>query len=191
MSHHSSSKPVVSYSLTQFNHITTIAHNCILGGGIQASGTASALTTGSHLVVGGLFVQLFFFGCFIAVAVHFDVAMHKVPTTRAQSGAVPWRKHLLTLYFASVLVMIRSIFRVVEYLQGFSGYLLSHEIYLYIFDAVLMFCVMVMFNVVHPSEVVALVEGGKMAKRGWKMDSIVGYHQHQRIASGNSGRAFV
>jgi hypothetical protein len=25
-----------------------------------------------------------------------------------------------------------------EYLQGFSGYLLSHEVYLYIFDTVLM-----------------------------------------------------
>lgn len=104
---------------------------------------------------------------------------------------MPWRKHLVTLYAASVLVMIRSIFRVVEYLQGFSGYLLSHEYYLYIFDALLMFCVMVMFNVVHPSEVVALVEGGKVAKRGWKMERIVGYHQHQRIASSNSGRAFV
>jgi hypothetical protein len=161
------------------------------GGGIQASGTESALKTGSRLVVGGLFIQLFFFGCFIAVAVHFDIAMHKVPTTRAQSSDVPWRKHLIILYAASVLVMIRSIFRVVEYLQGFSGYLLSHEVYLYIFDAVLMFFMMVMFNIVHPSEVVALVEGGKVAKRGWKMDTIVGYQQHQRIASGNSGRAFV
>lgn len=104
---------------------------------------------------------------------------------------MPWRKHLIILYSASVLVMIRSIFRVVEYLHGFSGYLLSHEYYLYIFDAVLMLCVMVMFNVVHPSEVVALVEGGKMAKMGWKMESIVGYGQHQRIASGNSARAFV
>lgn len=87
--------------------------------------------------------------------------------------------------------MIRSIFRVVEYLQGFSGYLLSHEAYLYIFDAVLMFCAMVIFNIVHPSEVVALVEGGKAAKRGWKMEEIVGYQQHQRVASSNSGRAFV
>ncbi|KAL5352442.1 hypothetical protein ACLOAV_002390 [Pseudogymnoascus australis] len=129
------------------------------GGGIQASGTESALKTGSRLVVGGLFVQLLFFGCFIAVAVHFDIAMHKVPTSRAQSGAVPWRKHLIVLYAASVLVMVRSIFRVVEYLQGFDGYLLSHEYYLYIFDAILMLGVMVMFNVVHPSEVVALVEG--------------------------------
>lgn len=119
---------------------------------------------------------------------HFDVAMHKVPTSRAQS-AVPWRKHLITLYAASVLIMIRSIFRVVEYLQGFSGYLLSHEVYLYVFDSVLMLCVMVMFNVVHPSEVVALVGGGKAAKKGWKMETIVGYHQ--RLPSDNSERGFA
>lgn len=104
---------------------------------------------------------------------------------------MPWRKHLIALYCASVLIMIRSVFRVVEYLQGFSGYLLSHEYYLYVFDAVLMLGVMGLFNVVHPSEVVALVKGGKMAKRGWMMESVGGYHQHQRIESGNSGRAFV
>jgi hypothetical protein len=73
--------------------------------------------------------------------------------------------------------MIRSVFRVVEYVQGFSGYLLSHEVYLYIFDSTLMFCVMAMFNFVHPSEVVALVNGGKAAKRGWKMERLVGFQQ--------------
>jgi hypothetical protein len=133
-------------------------------------------------VVGGLFVQLFFFGCFIAVAVHFDVVMHKVPTSYAQSVVV-WRKHLVILYIASVLIMIRSIFRVVEYLQGFSGYLLSHEVYLYIFDSVLMLCVVIIFNIVHPSELVTLVKGGEAAKKGWKLKRINGYHQ--RILSEN------
>jgi hypothetical protein len=153
-----------------------MAHNRIPGGGIQASGTQSGLANGSHLVVGGLFVQLLFFGCFIAVAMHFDVVMRKVPNPQARR-AVPWRKHLAALYAASVLIMVRSIFRVVEYVQGFSGYLLSHEVYLYMFDSLLMFCVMVIFNVVHPSEVVALVNGGKAAKKGWKMERIVGFHQ--------------
>ena len=122
------------------------------------------------------------------MAIHFHVGMIKVPTSRAQS-TVPWRKHLNILYAASVLIMIRSIFRVVEYLQGFSGYLLSHEVYLYIFDAILMLFVMVILNVFHPSEVVALVNGGKAAKNGWKMERIVGYHQ--RVASENSGRGFA
>tara|TARA_R110002060_G_scaffold984_5_gene2271 strand:+ start:888 stop:1130 length:243 start_codon:yes stop_codon:yes gene_type:complete len=65
----------------------------------------------------------------------------------------------------------------IEYIQGFDGYLLSHEVYLYIFDAVLMLAVMVIVNVVHPSEVIALIKGGNVAKKGWKMERIELYHQ--------------
>jgi hypothetical protein len=155
----------------------------IKGGGIQSGGTASNLSTGSHIITGGLFVQLLFFGCFIAVAVHFDLAMHRMPTSTSRT--VPWRKHLITLYVGSVLIMIRSIFRVVEYIQGFDGYILSHEAFLYIFDAVLMLAVMVIFNMVHPSEVTALMNGGKKAKNGWKMERVVGWHQ--RVESDTSG----
>jgi len=65
----------------------------------------------------------------------------------------------------------------VEYLEGFSGYLLSHGVYLYLFDSVLMLCVMVIFNIVHPIEVVALVSGGKAVKKSWEMERIIGYHE--------------
>ena len=51
------------------------------------------------------------------------------------------------LYAASGLILVRSIFRVVEYLQGNKGYLISHEIFLYIFDTVLMAAVMVLFAI--------------------------------------------
>ncbi|KIL86244.1 hypothetical protein FAVG1_10641 [Fusarium avenaceum] len=161
-----------------------VAHDGILGGGIQSSGTESSLDTGKYIIVGGLLVQILFFGCFIAVAVHFYLAMKKVPTARAQ-GDTPWRKHLMALFIGSALIMVRSLFRIIEYLQGFSGYLLSHEVYLYIFDALLMLAVMVLFNVLHPSEVVASVRGGNV-KRGWKMRKIVGYHE--RDASDDSER---
>lgn len=153
-----------------------MVHDDIAGGAIQASGTENALNMGKNLIIAGLFVQLFFFSCFISVAIHFDIAMHKVHNNRAQSGVLL----LVTLYLANVLIMIRSVFRVVEYLQGFSGYLLSYELYLYIFDAVLIWCVMVLFNLVHPSEVVA--------RRGWKMEKIVGY---QHVASDNSAGGFA
>ncbi|KAH7330413.1 RTA-like protein [Rhexocercosporidium sp. MPI-PUGE-AT-0058] len=158
------------------------------GGGIQSSGTASALKTGTHIIIGGLVVQIMFFACFIIVAIHFHRAMATDPMQRSQS-AMPWRKHLITLYLVSVLIMIRSVFRVVEYVQGFSGYLLSHEAYLYIFDAVLMFAVMAILNLVHPSEVAAYMNGGNVAKMGWKMERITGFHQ--RVMSDNSGRAMA
>ena len=47
--------------------------------------------------------------------------------------------------------MIRSIFRVVEYLMGNNGFLLRHEYFLYIFDAALMTLLMLGFLFVHPS----------------------------------------
>ena len=65
---------------------------------------------------------------------------------------MPWEKHMYTLYFVSLLIMIRSIIRVIEYSQGNAGYILSHEIFLYIFDGTLMFIVVAVFNVLHPSE---------------------------------------
>lgn len=69
---------------------------------------------------------------------------------------LPWKRHMFALYIASTLIMIRSIFRVVEYVQGNNGYLLQHEVYLYIFDGLLMFSVMCLFNWVHPAEVTDL-----------------------------------
>ena len=63
------------------------------------------------------------------------------------------------LFGTSFLIMVRSVFRAVEYLQGNGGEILAHEAYLYVLDALLMLIVMVIFNVVHPSEAVGF--GGK------------------------------
>ncbi|TLS30043.1 hypothetical protein PpBr36_02241 [Pyricularia pennisetigena] len=128
------------------------------GGGYQAVGTLEALQNGSNIIIAGLFVQLFCFGCFVVVSVAFHMAINKQPTGRSASD-IPWRKHLKALYLGSALIMVRSIFRVVEYLQGFNGYLLSHEAYLYVFDALLMMCAMMWFNWVHPGEMLSAVLG--------------------------------
>ncbi|KAF5685916.1 RTM1-like protein [Fusarium denticulatum] len=128
------------------------------GGGYQSSGTIEALRAGAKLIIGGLFVQLLFFGVFIVIAIAFHRAISANPTARSSSG-LPWQKHMLALYIGSFLIMVRSIFRAVEYLQGFDGYLLKHEAYLYIFDACLMFFVMILFNYFHPSEITEILNG--------------------------------
>lgn len=48
---------------------------------------------------------------------------------------------------------------------------------MYIFDAVLMLVLLAVFNVMHPSEVVALLSGGKAMKQGWKMREITRYNE--------------
>ena len=85
------------------------------------------------------------------------------------------------LYIGSGLIMVRSAFRAIEYLQGFDGYLLSHEVYLYIFDAVLMVLAMALFNYVHPSEVVELIA---QDQREYKMGALSQHFpRHQRLHS--------
>ncbi|PTB38458.1 hypothetical protein M441DRAFT_146321 [Trichoderma asperellum CBS 433.97] len=112
---------------------------------------ADFLNLGEKIIIAGLFAQIVFFGFFIVVAITFEVRF-----TRHQAALslklAKWKKHMYTLYVGSLLIMVRSIFRVVEYLMGNNGFLLRHEYLLYIFDATLMFLVMVLFLWVHPGQ---------------------------------------
>lgn len=56
------------------------------------------------------------------------------------------------LYIVSALIMVRSIFRVVEYIMGHDRYLLKNEWTLYVFDATLMFGVVVMLGWRYPDD---------------------------------------
>ncbi|KAL6228649.1 RTA1 like protein-domain-containing protein [Aspergillus navahoensis] len=123
------------------------------GGSIQSSGNLESMKNGEHIIVVGLFVQIFFFGFFTITASHFYWKIKKYPIPRSCTPDIPWSKHLHVLHLASFLIMVRPISRLTEYLQGNNGYLCHHEIYLYISDALLMFITMVTFNVVHPQEV--------------------------------------
>lgn len=128
----------------------------------MASGSQDSATTGEHIIIGGLLVQILFFSFFIIVAVVFHIRMQKVPTSKVLSSdttAHVWRKHLFALYGGSLLILVRSVFRLIEYAQGNDGYLISHELFLYVFDALLMLLTTVLFAVTHPSEVNAMLRG--------------------------------
>jgi hypothetical protein len=127
--------------------------NLFLGGGIMSSGTPSNLSLGQNIIIVGLAIQLIFFGFFIVVSGLFHKRMGAYPTAASFSIRVSWRRHLLALYAVSVFIILRSIFRVAEYVQGSDGELLRHEVYLLSFDAALMWILMVILNVVHPGEV--------------------------------------
>ena len=81
---------------------------------------------------------------------------------------LPWQKHLVNIYAASVLVLIRCVFRLIEYAMGMDAYLYTNEWPTYVFDTLLMIIVMVAFAVIHPSEVKALLAG-----RGLVMSKVI------------------
>jgi hypothetical protein len=102
---------------------------------------------GEKIIIAGLFVQIAIFGFFVVTALLFHSRIVKNSHTGTSQGPVAWKRHLYVLYVTSALILIRSIFRVVEYLQGNNGYLISHEVFIYVMDALLMAIVMVIFAV--------------------------------------------
>ena len=80
------------------------------------------------------------------------------PSRTVDISQLPWKRHIFVLYVTSILILIRSIFRAAEYIQGQDGYLLSKEVFLYAFDAALMLIVMVLFNMIHPSQITELYQ---------------------------------
>lgn len=120
------------------------------GAGYMAAG--SGTKTGEIIVIFGLVVQIAFFGLFVVSAVLF----HKRYNARLGARAsFDWEKIMLMLYITSALILVRSIFRIIEYAAGSDGYLLANEWPLYIFDAVLMVAVMAVFYVWYPNDLQA------------------------------------
>lgn len=122
---------------------------------MASSKTLESFKTGEDIIIGGLFAQLIFFGLFVLVASLFHRRILRQPTPRSRTVAVPWQRYLFVLYAVSGLILVRSIFRVVEYIQGFDGSLQGTEAWLYGFDATLMFLTMVLLNVFHPSRIIS------------------------------------
>ena len=106
---------------------------------------------GKHLVVLGLLLQIVFFGIFIVTSSIFHFRLQRSPTPSSTYNN--WKPHIYTLYAASILILIRSVFRVIEFSGGNDGLLLRNELFLYIFDAMLMTGVTVAFNAIHPGVV--------------------------------------
>ena len=101
----------------------------------------------------GLGIQVAFFAFFIVVTIIFHLRITRNPTTKSMAVATPWSKFIWILYLVSVLIMVRSVFRMAEYAQGNNGSLLQKEAYVYVLDATLMFVVAAVFAVYHPGDV--------------------------------------
>ncbi|GIK00890.1 hypothetical protein Aspvir_004919 [Aspergillus viridinutans] len=135
------------------------------GGLLAAAKTQDKVNMGEYMIIGGLFVQILFFGFFMIVSVIFHRRMLATPMHHMMSAELPWNHYMRILYTVSVLIMIRSVYRVAEYVQGSDGYLQSKEVFIYVFDAGLMFACCIILIASHPSKLLSHTQGG------YKVDS--------------------
>lgn len=101
----------------------------------------------------GLLIQVAVYAVFTATTVVFQVRIRRWPTEVSQSSTSKWKQTLWLLYGVSVFILLRSAFRIVEYLMGYGSYLFKHEWPLYVFDAVLMLFTVAVYGVWYPDHV--------------------------------------
>ncbi|OAP63245.1 hypothetical protein AYL99_02472 [Fonsecaea erecta] len=131
-----------STKMTKLFVLADILSLNIQGNGAGLTVKKKTEQVGKYIVVGGLFIQLIAFGCFIAVALVFHKRIWRtIGKDERSSPNVPWRQGLMMIYICSVLIMVRSVYRVVEYTMGVDSFLFAHEWPAYVFDAAPMWTV--------------------------------------------------
>ncbi|KAH8663098.1 RTA-like protein [Tricladium varicosporioides] len=129
----------------------------------------------------GVAVQLIFFGLFSVIAVRFNFTSKRFAsefeeriTLVTVGGDVEgnnkkgekyvkidggekilkrnWQSILRVVNVASVCILIRSVYRMVEFAMGRTGYPAKHEWMVYVFDALVIFPVVVLFIHWHPGK---------------------------------------
>lgn len=124
----------------------------------SAKTNKSEFDAGNNIIIGGLVLQLIWFGFFVVITLLFHRRMVLAPTARSHQSNIKWSSHLHALYVASTLIIIRNIFRLIEYCQGSNGYLLTTEVFVYCLDALPMFLVSSWFLWKYPGEISVLLQ---------------------------------
>ena len=78
---------------------------------------------------------------------------------------------MVSLYIVSALIFIRSVVRVVEYVQGHEGFVMTHEVFVYVFDGGLMAVAVGVMGVVHPGEVAGYLREMRGKEEGGRLES--------------------
>lgn len=143
---------VVTWIFLTFDIISFLIQSSGAGLLSSAGENPEKAKLGENILLGGLGINLISFAIFCLQIFYFDYHTRKSLTVVPGGGLRQkgWRQFLYVIYFSSLLVLIRQIYRVIEFAQGFTGYLAVHELYFYIFDTVLIFVAGAIFIVFFP-----------------------------------------
>ncbi|OLN85251.1 Protein RTM1-like protein 2 [Colletotrichum chlorophyti] len=147
------------------------------GSGIASGGnwTGTLGAVGTNVLVAGLGFQVLAFGCYMCVLVRFRVLAGREEREAAPEG---WRLVLRAVCASSGLILLRSVFRVVEFAEGTNGYIFRNEWLFWVFEALPMLVAIGVFCVWHPSRYLGRdgVKGGVVEGEGVELgrENVVG-----------------
>jgi hypothetical protein len=131
------------------------------GGGMTAMEKYAA--TGEKIALIGLIIQCISFGLFwvLLIVFAFRLRSNHPEKWASGSGLRGWKALYWALQWTCIGIMIRCVFRVIEFSQGYGGYLRNTEWCYYSLDTLPLFLAIVVWAIVWPPNI--LVESEKWA----------------------------
>ncbi|KAJ5155832.1 hypothetical protein N7492_008635 [Penicillium capsulatum] len=137
-----------------------------IGGGIASSESSKIdgdTAPGTHIMVAGIIFQLFSITVFVLCAADFIRRTMRGGMLQSLTGSVI--PLLAAMVLSVVCIYIRSIYRTIELLQGWDGYLITHEPYFIGLDGAMMIVAVAVFNFIHPGWFLPNSKGDIVGKR--------------------------
>jgi len=128
-----------------------------IGGGIASGAeTVDVRNLGTHIMVAGIVFQLATLTVFCYFFCNF---LWRASISHSQ---LPRNIKLLTYAttFSVVTIYIRSIYRTIELVQGWTGYLITHQQYFIALDGAMMILAVAVYNIFHPATLLANIKSG-------------------------------
>ena len=96
-------------------------------------------------MIGGIILQLVFMCVFVALWVYVVFRARKAPSW------LSLRPVILSISLASALIVTRNFYRAIELSQGWTGYLMTHEVFFCVLDGALMATCSITLSLIHPA----------------------------------------
>lgn len=144
-----------------------------IGGGMasaEADKVNGNTATGTNIMVAGIIFQLVSITIFVVCAVDFVIRTMRHKLLQSLTGSIV--PLLGAMIFSVLCIYVRSIYRTIELLQGWRGYLITHEEYFVALDGAMMVAAVVVFNVVHPGWLLPDQDKPAGLKRDYASDEI-------------------
>ncbi|KAJ9151320.1 Rta1 domain-containing protein [Pleurostoma richardsiae] len=121
------------------------------GSGVASSSSwsGSAADAGVGILIAGLVIQVVTFCAYGVILARFRSLVARLAVPGAPEG---WRWVLRAVYVSSALILLRSVYRVVEFAEGVHGYAFTHEWMFWVFEALPMIVAITVFCIWHPAK---------------------------------------
>jgi hypothetical protein len=113
---------------------------------LNKNGDDSRQQTGQNILMAGLAINLASFCFFFTLIIHYEIATRRL----VRGGKRPYAPIVWATMFSQILLIGRSIYRIIEFQQGYFSPIATKEIYFYFFDTLLMLLATAIYTIFFP-----------------------------------------